>query len=264
MVKKIAVTLLFILALIGCSKTGDEYLNDAKNSYSQKKYDEAVSLYEKACNKGNFKGCKTLADIYSKGSVINKDDKKADIFYKEAVKYADIECKADNKDACSLLAYLYEKGMGVDINLDMSDNFHIKACNLGAYGSCYYIARLKADNMSDFLMYMDKACQQNFADACLTAGNSYLTGFNESMALVDKDITKGLEYITKACQLNNQYCNNLADIFISGDDVEQNYTEAVKNYETALHYYESLCTTYDENNNACRNIEIIKSKYSIH
>lgn len=264
--KKTLLFSLFIicLALFGCSKTGDEYLNEAKQNYNTKEYEKAIQLYEKACNKGSFQGCNILAKLYNtENEAVKKDVNKADKFYKETAKFAEIECKNNNKDACSILAFLYEKGLGVDLNLETSDTYQIQACNLGSYGSCYYIARLKADNMDDFLMYMDKACSYDFADACLAIGNTYLTGFNENMVKLNKDIDKGLSYINKACQLNNQYCANLADIYISGDDVIQNYTDAIKNYEMALHYYESLCTTYDEDNNACRNINIIKSKYSI-
>ena len=88
-------------------------------------------------------------------------------------------------------------------------------------------------------------------------------GFNENMAVVPKNIDTGLDYINKACVINNQYCANLADIYISGEDVFQNYNQAVKYYETAISYYKNLCGTYDENNNACRNIDIIKAKFSV-
>lgn len=256
--------LIMCLALFGCSKTANEYLEEAKQSYEAKEYEKAVNLYEKSCKKGSFQGCSALAKLYNtENEAVKMNVVTADKLYKEAIKYADIECNKNNKEACSMLAYLYEKGLGTSVDLAISDKYQIQACNLGSYGSCYYIARLKADNMDDFLMYMDKACSYNFADACITIGNTYLTGFNENMVKLNKDVDKGLSYMNKACQLNNQYCANLADIYISGDDVMQNYTDAVKNYEMALHYYESLCTTYDEDNNACRNINIIKSKYSI-
>lgn len=265
--KKILLFSLFVIcaALFGCSKTADNYLEEARHSHKAKEYEKAVTLYEKACNKGSFQGCNALAKLYStENEAVKKDEKKADKFYKETAKYAEIQCKNSNKDACSILAYLYEKGFGVDINLEISDKYHIQACSFGSYGSCYYTAKLKADNMDDFIKYMDKACSYDFADACIALGNTYLTGFNENMVKLNKNIDKGLSYINKACQLNNQYCANLADIYISGDDLDQNYTEALKYYNTALKYYESLCTTYDEENTACRNINIIKSKYMVH
>lgn len=256
-------SLMLTSLLFGCSKSGSEYYENAKTSYNNKEYNKAVELFEKACNNGNFQGCLQLANIYNKGEVMEKNTEKAEFFYNETLKYSNSQCENNNKEACSVLAKLYEKGLGVQQDLEVSDKYQIKACSLGAYGNCYYIARIKADNMDEFLRYMDKACSLDFADACLSIGNTYLLGFNENMAKINKDINKGLSYIAKACQLNNQYCANLADIYISGDDIAQNYTDAVKNYETAVHYYESLCKTYDENNIACRNINIIKSKYSI-
>lgn len=263
---KLIILSLFIsmLALFGCSKTHDEYLNTAKEYMKEKKYNEAVINYEKACKKGSFKGCYALGNIYNKGEIVEKNNQKANIYYKSALDYsADYCSNKSNSEACILSAKIYESGLGVEKDLKISDNFHIKACDLGAFGSCYYIARIKADNMDDFLKYMDMACSYDFADSCLILGNTYLTGFNENMALLEKDVEKGLSYINKACKLNNQFCSNLADIYISGDDLDQNYTEALKYYNTALKYYENLCTTYDEDNIACKNINIIKSKYMV-
>ena len=37
---------------------------------------------------------------------------------------------------------------------------------------------------------------------------------------------------------------------------------AVKYYETALNYYKSLCPEKNDDNIACKKINIIKSKYS--
>ena len=124
------------------------------------------------------------------------------------------------------------------------------------------MARINADNISDFIYFTDKACKLNLASACLTLGNTYLTGFNESMAEIEKDIEKGISYISKACEMNNEICANLADIYISGDDLSQNYEMAVKYYETALSYYSSLCPEKNDDNIACKKINIIKSKYS--
>lgn len=263
MYKKFFTLFLIITVLAGCSKTAEEYLSEAKQSYDRKDYNNAVALYEKACNKESYSACKILADIYAKGEIIKKDNSTSQKLYGKALEYAKISCENKDKKACKLTAALYETGLGVEKNLDISDEYNVKACKLGEAYSCYYIARLKADDMEFFLKYMDKACSLQLADGCLTAGNTYLTGFNENMAIVPKNIDTGLDYINQACIINNQYCANLADIYISGEDVFQNYNQAVKYYETAINYYKSLCDKYDDNNNACRNIDIIKAKFSV-
>ena len=271
--------IILLAALSACSKTGEEYLSEAKALYKNKEYNKAISLYDKACEKGSLKSCMFLADIYKKGTVVNIDNTKSlnyykksflladdycrqnNKYYKKSFLLADDYCRQNNKDACKTLSYLYENGLGVNIDLAKADNASSKACNLGDAQSCYYQARINADNMTAFILYTDKACQNNMAYACLVLGNTYLTGFNESIAEIEKDIEKGISYISKACEMNNEICANLADIYISGDDVEQDYNTAAAYYETALKYYETLCTEKNDDNPACRSIDIIKNHF---
>ena len=254
--------IILLAALSACSKTHEEYLSSAENYYKNKEYDKAISLYDKACEKGSLKGCMFLADIYKKGAVVNIDNTKSLNYYKKSFLLADNYCQQNIKDACKTLSYLYENGLGTKIDLAKADNASSKACNLGDAQSCYYQARINADNIDEFILYADKACQNNMAYACLVLGNTYLTGFNESMAEIEKDTEKGISYINKACEMNNEICANLADIYISGDDLEQDYNTAVTYYETALKHYEKLCPEKNDDNPACRSIDIIKSKYS--
>lgn len=262
MKKTLLLVILLITALFGCSKTGEEYLSEAKALYQNKEYDKALKLYNKACEKGNLKGCMFLADVYKKGAVVAADNNTSLTYYKKSFLLADNYCQQNIKDACKTLSYLYENGLGTEIDLAKADNASSKACDLGDAASCYYQARINADNMTTFILYTDKACQNNMAYACLVLGNTYLTGFNESMAEIEKDTEKGISYINKACEMNNEICANLADIYISGDDLEQDYNTAVTYYETALKHYEKLCTEKNDDNPACRSIDIIKSKYS--
>lgn len=262
MKKYTAVLLLLLTALFGCSKTHEEYLSSAENYYKNKEYDKALQMYEKACKKGSYKGCLFLAKAYKSGEIVKQDIKISENYYKTAFNLTNSCCQENNKDACKMLGYLYEKGLGTEKDLIKADNASIKACQLGDNVSCYYMARINADNISDFIYFTDKACKLNLASACLTLGNTYLTGFNESMAEIKQDIEKGISYINKACEINSEYCSNLADIYISGDDLSQNYEMAVKYYETALSYYSSLCPEINDDNIACKKINIIKSKYS--
>lgn len=262
MKKNLLLITLLIAALFGCSKTGEEYLSEGAALYKNKEYDKALQVYNKACEKGNLKSCMFLADVYKKGAVVTADDNTSLNYYKKSFLLADNYCKQNIKDACKTLSYLYENGLGTDIDLAKADNASSKACDLDDAASCYYQARVNADNMTAFILYTDKACQNNMAYACLVIGNTYLTGFNESMAEIEKNIEKGILYINKACEMDNEICASLADIYISGDDLEQDYNTAVIYYETALKHYETLCTEKNDDNPACRSIDIIKSKYS--
>lgn len=262
MKKTLLLIILLITALFGCSKTHDEYLSEAKELYKNQKYDKALSLYNKACEKGSLKGCMFLADVYKKGTVINTNNNTSLNYYKKSFLLANLYCQQNSKDACKTLSYLYENGLGTDIDLIKADNASLKACDLGDAASCYYLAEINADNITAFISYTDKACQNNMAYACLVLGNTYLTGYNKSIAEIEKDAEKGICYINKACEMNNEICANLADIYISGDDLKQDYNTAVTYYETALKHYDMMCSEKNIDNPACRNIDIIKSKYS--
>lgn len=261
MFKKFIISTFLLVLLFACSKTSDEYLSSADTFYKNKEYNKALPLYEKACEKESLKGCMFLADNYRSGKIINLDNEKSKKYYAKSLYLAEKYCSDNNIYACKTLSFLYEKGYGVNIDLEKSDNAALKACNLGDAASCYKTARINADNINDFILYTDMACENNLAYACLVLGNTYLTGFNENMAEIKKDTEKAIKYINKACEMNNEICLNLADIYISGDDLEQNYNIALKYYEIALKYYDKLCTE-KSNDMACRSINNIKAKYS--
>ncbi len=217
--KKYTLLLVLFALLFGCTKNSEDYYDEATKLMKNKEYAKAVELYNKSCDMG-----------YGK--------------------------------SCSSLAFLYEKGTVVEKNLEKADGLNIKACNNGYAASCFYTARLKSDNITEFSLYMDKSCSLELPAGCLALGNVYLNGYNESMILIEKDIEKGISYIKKACEIDNKFCADMADIYISGSDTPQNYEEAVKYYEKAVAVYEKECKEYDDNNTSCLNINIIKSKYS--
>ena len=154
---KYFIIIIVITALFGCSKTHDEYLSEAAAFYENKKYDKALYMYDKACEKGNLKGCMFLADVYKKGTAANVDNNKSLNYYKKSFLLADIYCQQNSKDACKTLSFLYENGLGVEKDLNRADSASEKSCNLGDAASCYYLARINADNITEFLSYTDKA-----------------------------------------------------------------------------------------------------------
>ncbi len=252
----IAIILLLCICF-GCSKSHEEYFIEANSYYNNEEFDKANKLYIKACEKGSLKSCMKLANIYK------DDSSKSDNFYKKSYILADKDCNSNDKYACKILGFLYKHGLGIDLDYNKADVFVMKACDLGDSISCYNTAKSKYDNITSYVNYMDKACQLDFDNACLIIGNVYLTGFNENMQIIEKNMEKGLNYILKSCQLNSALCVNLADIYISGENISQNYKEAIKYYNMALGYYEQKCKENNDEYNACKSIKNIKSKYML-
>ncbi len=207
-----------------------------------------LSLIISSCSKSGDRYVKKATTYFK-----NKEYEKALPLYKKA-------CEKDNIEGCKKVAYFYEKGLGVAIDLNKSDTYNVKACDLGNGESCFYMAQIKADEISGFMFYSDKACELDFASACLSLGNAYINGFNENLIKIEKDIEKGINYIDKACFLNKELCINLADIYMSGQDFPQDYQKAKRYFEITMDYYDDLCKKEDSDV-ACKNLEIIKARY---
>lgn len=108
------------------------------------KFDESIEIFTKICKANNAKkvyrarACEKLLTIYdgqsfvdtgAKGSKKNKrmielqDDEKK-------IKYAKMACDLDSAYGCIALGNYYKKGDGVEIDLDKTTQFYIKACKL--------------------------------------------------------------------------------------------------------------------------------------
>lgn len=108
------------------------------------KFDESIEIFTKVCEAKNAKkayrarACEKLLTIYDgqsfvdtggKGSKKNKrmielqDDEKK-------IKYAKTACNLDSAYGCIALGNYYKKGDGVEIDLDKTTQFYIKACKL--------------------------------------------------------------------------------------------------------------------------------------
>jgi hypothetical protein len=105
--------------------------------FNQKRYTEARSLFEQACNGTDENG----------------------------FKYAGFE--GDMK-ACNYLGYLYAKGLGGAHDTKKARDVYQRACDQGTLSSCASLGSLYQDagNSEEARKYFNKACQGGVTEAC--------------------------------------------------------------------------------------------------
>lgn len=172
------------------------YDGDFKNKMqselkTNKLYEEARELYEKACNNGDASSCHNLGVLYHSGAGIRQDGVKATTIYRKA-------CDMGYMDSCSSLINLYEK-----------------ACADDDAGACYGLGDLYSSgngvkqNKKKASQLYEKACAAGLAGSCNNLGNSYNYGEG-----VRQDKQKAGQLYKKACDGGDMGgCFNLKNLY---------------------------------------------------
>lgn len=132
---------------------------------AQKKYQEAVELFQKSANQGNMCGEHYLAVMYQHGKGIRRDYTKALEYYKKS---------ADKgySLAQSNLAVMYEKGKGTKINLSEAIHYYELSANGGEYiaqynlGMIYYMGKSTTQDLVKAKELFKKACDNGHYLGC--------------------------------------------------------------------------------------------------
>ena len=83
-----------------------------------------ISIFLKACDRGDLMGCTSLAYMYETGIGVDADPTRAVALYKQA-------CDGGNMRGCTRLARMYETGNGVDADPTRAVALHKQACDGG-------------------------------------------------------------------------------------------------------------------------------------
>jgi hypothetical protein len=76
-------------------------LSEGETALQQKKYSDAITLFTKACNEGNAKGCLNLGSMYEHGEGVAQNKYEASTLYAQA-------CRAHEALGCSNMALTYD------------------------------------------------------------------------------------------------------------------------------------------------------------
>ena len=89
----------------------------------------AVTLYQRACNDGEFPACSNLGRLYALGQGVERDDTNAVLLFRRA-------CDGGNAGGCGNLGSAYQAGVGVARDRDRATELHKRACDGGATDFC--------------------------------------------------------------------------------------------------------------------------------
>ena len=122
----------------------------------EKKYTEAVPLYQRACTAGNQGACASLGADYYWGNGVVKNVAHAEDLWSKA-------CDAGTSDGCVYLGFLYEQTDGLT-GPSKALPYVIKGCDLNEGSSCFVLA---SDYWTGLAVVPDRSkARQLFHKAC--------------------------------------------------------------------------------------------------
>ena len=165
----------------------------ARAHSAKKSYKSMFPLLETSCNETYSRACIVLGSLYSSGEGTAKNDSKAYELWMKAAAF-------NNSLGMRLVAYALKTGEGVEKNLQLSETYYEKSCNLGNGFACGILGEQHRDagNMERAAHLFDLSCSDNEVAGCNIVG-----GLHESKRLKDSSIEKALYYYHKACVLGS-------------------------------------------------------------
>lgn len=190
----------------------------------------STTLYKKACDGGNMKGCSGLASHYEDGLGVEKNFIKLTEYYQKACdgndmdgcwrlahiydgrqefqkayKLFEIACSGGDMKGCTSLGLAHEQSRGISEDYNKAKEYYTKACDNDYMFACLNLIRLdmhygphKIDDKKRNILEQ-KACDGGIGTSCTGLGFKYQQGHGVSINKV-----KAKEYYDKACFLGEE------------------------------------------------------------
>lgn len=115
-------------------------LNNAEQQavalYNQHRYDEAFTIFQRACDAGSANACGRQGLMYAEGHGIAKDYFRALLLYTKA-------CDGGDAGDCSNLGQFYRLGKGVQKDKERARQLYSKGCSMGDKWGCDMVKKLR-------------------------------------------------------------------------------------------------------------------------
>lgn len=141
-----------------------------------------VGQLGESCEGGNADACFELGTRYDEGKGTGTDKPKAALAYKNA-------CDKSDLRGCHNLGVMLIEGEGIPRNVGNGFKLLNQACDKGQKKSCEVM-----------LGKLNKACNDNDADACTVMGRFFIKGEKG----LESNITKGVDYLRRGCKLGDK------------------------------------------------------------
>lgn len=228
----------------GCAQLGQLYAGGVE---VQRDEATAVTYFQRACDHDWGAGCNYLGNAYYEGRGVLQDRQRAAGLFRRA-------CDADWMWGCHNLAICYDGGEGVPRAREQALPLWQRACEGGLGVACGRLGAMSRDGVGvpqsheAAYRYYARGCeggarhQQSDGGACNEA--CFMAQHSDG-ATVEVSVTLG--WCQRACDLEAQYCNNLAYMYEIGSGV-------VRDANHAATLYGRACEADPANATACRNL----------
>jgi tetratricopeptide (TPR) repeat protein len=143
--------------------------------YNQKRYVEALPLFQKACDGENLIGCYNLGVLYANGQGVDQDYARARSLYQKA-------CDGGLVSSCTGLGYLFSNGQGAPPDYAQARALFQRACDGGDMLGCHNLGALYQNGQGVARDYAharalyQQACEKSFLSSCFSLGLLYQYG----------------------------------------------------------------------------------------
>jgi TPR repeat protein len=199
-------------------------------AFDNKNYEEAMSWFEKAADKGNAGGINDIGYLYHYGYGVKQNYTEAMKWYKKAV-------DKGNPSAIGNIGSMYLKGEGVVKDYQEAVNWYKKVADRGIAVSMSLIGKLYhtggngvTQNYQEAMNWYKKAADKGNVSAMNNIGTLYFKGEG-----VTQNYQEAMNWYRKAAGKGNvSAMYEMGNMFRIGAGISKNYTEAINWYEKAI------------------------------
>jgi hypothetical protein len=167
-------------------------------------YSRAASLYSRACDAGNSKGCGWLGAMYE-GQGLAKDAARAAAMYSREVALLSKACDAGDPSSCNDIGGRYRYDFWGKKDLVRAAESFSKACDGGSADGCKSLGSMYLEGVGvpkDFykaVALQTKACNLGDGEGCFSAALEYQYGRN-----IEKNTGRARELYQKFCAMGEE------------------------------------------------------------
>jgi len=183
----------------------DDLYDKGEAAWDHKDFDEAISLYRKAAEKGHVKAQFSMGRCYELGMCLKQDYAKAVEWYRKAA-------EQNNTEAQYKLGIFYHQGKGVKEDCVKAVEWLRKAAEQDyasaqyLLGSCYYFCQGVSRDEAKAVEWYRKAAEQGNVLAQSALGECYRDGSG-----VAADYAKAAEWFRKAAEQGESEAQEMLD-----------------------------------------------------
>jgi serine/threonine protein kinase len=163
----------------------------------QKRYADALPLFEQACAGGVAAACNDLGYMNQFGEGVALNYARALTLYTKA-------CDKGNGEGCNNLGTIFLRGIGVSPNGSQAVTLFSKACETGVGSACNNLGIVYAEGKavpqddSRAVTLFRRSCEDSNPQGCTNLGRAYLVGRG-----VEKDSLKSILYLKEGCSMGD-------------------------------------------------------------